>query len=139
MRIILKRENIMKKGNLTLILLGLFVFTSAAYADIALKTSEEVEGAWKLEYTKRSMTDSETIKREDTWIFKDGKVTITHIPHEGSYYDQAPVNYKIEDGKLKIFILGRANKFDIFSLVEKDDNNMTLKARFGGIYQFKKN
>ncbi len=129
----------MKKGNLTLIFLGLSIFASVVYAEIAFKTSEEVEGAWKLEYTQRSMTDSETFKREDTWTFEGGKVTITHIPREGTYFDQSPVGYKIEDGKLKISILGRPNKFDIFSLVEKDDNNMTLKANFGAIYQFKKN
>ena len=129
----------MKKGNLTLIILGLSLFASFVYADIAFKTIEEVEGTWKLEYTKKSMTASETNKREDTWKFEGGKVTITHIPREGGYFDQPPVDYKIEDGKLKISILGRSGKFDIFSLVEKDDNNMTLRAKFGDIYQFKKN
>ena len=129
----------MKKGNLTLIFFGLSIFASVVNAEIAFKTNEEVEGAWKLEYTQRSMTDSETFKREDTWTFEGGKVTITHIPRDKTYFDQAPVSYKIEDGKLKISILGRPNKFDIFSLVEKDDNNMTLKAKFGAIYQFKKN
>jgi hypothetical protein len=128
----------MKKGNLTLILLGLSVFASFVYADITFKTIEEVEGAWKLEYTKKSMSASETNKREDTWKFEGGKLTITNIPREGTYFDQAPVDYKIEDGKLKISILGRANRYEVFSLVEKDDNNMTLKAKFGDIYQFKK-
>ena len=129
----------MKKVNLTFILLGLSLFVSFVYAEIAFKTSDEVEGSWKLEYTKISMTANETIKREDTWTFEGGKVTITNIPREGTYFDQAPVDYKIEDGKLKISMLGRPNKFDIFSLVEKDDNNMTLKTKFGAIYQFKKN
>lgn len=129
----------MKKGNLTFVFLGLSIFVSAVYAEIAFKTSEEVEGAWKLEYTQRYMTDSQSIKREDTWTFEDGKVTMTHIPRDGAYFDQSPVDYKIEDGKLKISILGRANKFEIYSLVEKDDNNMTLKAKLGAIYQFKKN
>lgn len=128
----------MKKGNFTLVLLGLSLFASFVYAEGAFKTSEEVEGAWKLEYTKSSMTDSETNKREDTWTFKGDKVTITHIPREGNYYDQPPVGYKIEGGKLKISLLGRANKYDVFSLVEKDDNNMTLKTSYGSIYQFKK-
>ena len=119
-------------------LFGLTVFANFVYADSAFKTSEEVEGTWKLEYTKNSMSASETIKREDTWIFKDGKVTITNIPRQGSYFDQAPVDYKIEDGKLKISILGRANRYDIFSLVEIDNKNMTLKAKYGSIYQFRK-
>lgn len=129
----------MEKINLSLFLLGLTVFASFAYAENAFKNSEQIEGTWKLEYTKRSMDESETIKREDTWKFKDGKVTITHIPREGSYYDQAPVDYKIEDGILKISILGRANRFDVFSLVKMDNNYMTLKAKYGSIYQFRKN
>jgi hypothetical protein len=133
-----KREDIMKKIKLTLMLFGLTVFANFVYADSAFKTSEEVEGTWKLEYTKNSMSASETIEREDTWIFKDGKVTITNIPRQGSYFDQAPVDYKIEDGKLKISILGRANRYDIFSLVEIDNKNMTLKAKYGSIYQFRK-
>ena len=128
----------MKKIKLALMLFGLTVFANFVYADSAFKTSEEVEGTWKLEYTKNSMSASETIEREDTWIFKDGKVTITNIPRQGSYFDQAPVDYKIEDGKLKISILGRANRYDIFSLVEIDNKNMTLKAKYGSIYQFRK-
>jgi Lipocalin-like domain len=135
----IKRGKIMKKGNLILILMGLSMFASFVYADSAFKTSEEVEGTWKLEYTKKSMTASETIKREDTWTFnKDGKVTISHIPRDGTFFDQSPVNYKIEDGKLKISVLGRSGKFEVFSLVEKDANNMTLKNKYGDIYQFKK-
>jgi hypothetical protein len=32
--------------------------------------------------------------------------------------------------------LGRSDKFDVFSLVEKDDKGMTLKGKFGDIYHF---
>lgn len=116
-------------------LLILSLFTSAVYADITLQSKEEVEGTWKLQSTKNSLTDKEAIKREDTWIFKDGKVTILHIPREGKYYDQPPVNYEIEDGKLKVALVG-SNRFDVFSLVEKDDKSMTLKGKFGGYYYF---
>ncbi|MGZ5055427.1 MAG: hypothetical protein ACXWAT_10870, partial [Methylobacter sp.] len=107
------------------------------YADITLQSKKDVEGTWKLQSTKNSLTDKEAIPREDTWIFKDGKVTILHIPREGKYYDQPPVNYEIEDGKLKIALVG-SNRFDIFTLVEKDDKNMTLKGKFGGYYYFSK-
>jgi len=125
----------MKKINLAAMLLILSLFTSAIYADITLQSKEEVEGTWKLQSTKNSLTDKEAIKREDTWIFKDGKVTILHIPREGKYYDQPPVNYEIEDGKLKVALVG-SNRFDVFSLVEKDDKSMTLKGKFGGYYYF---
>ena len=66
-----------------------------------------------------------------------GKVTILHIPREGKFYDQPPVNYEVEDGKLKIALVGNS-RFDTFSLVEIDDKSMTLKGKFGGYYYFTK-
>jgi hypothetical protein len=129
----------MKKINLTAALLGLSVFSGLSFAEVPLQSNEEVQGSWKLEYTKKSVNTAETIKREDTWTFKDGKVTITHIPREGTFYDQSPVAYEIEGGKLKIAILGRPDKFDIFSLLEKGDKSMTLKGKFGDVYKFNKN
>ena len=127
----------MKKINLAALLLGLSVFASAVYADVELKSKDEVQGTWKLQYTKNSLTDKQAIDREDTWVFKDGKVTILHIPREGKFYDQPPVNYEIEDGKLKIALVGNS-RFDTFSLVEIDDKTMTLKGKFGGYYYFAK-
>lgn len=127
----------MKRINLSAILLALSVFTGAVYADITLQAKQEVEGTWKLQSTKNSLTDKEAIPREDTWVFKDSKVTILHIPRDGKFYDQPPVNYEIEDGKLKIALVGNS-RFDVFSLVEKDDKNMTLKGKFGGYYYFVK-
>ena len=127
----------MKKTNLAAMLLVVSAFTSAVYADITLQSKEEVEGTWKLESSKNSLTDKSAVTREDTWVFKNGKVTILHIPREGKYYDQPPVNYEIEDGKLKIALLGNS-RFDLFTLVDKDDKNMTLKGKFGGYYYFVK-
>jgi len=127
----------MKKINLAAVLLALSVFGSAVYADVTLQSKEEVEGTWKLQYTKNSLTDKQAIDREDTWVFKDGKVTILHIPREGTYYDQPPVAYDIEDGKLKIAIVG-SSRFDLFTVVEKDDKNMTLKGKYGGYNYFSK-
>ncbi|OQW72725.1 MAG: hypothetical protein BVN35_13780 [Proteobacteria bacterium ST_bin11] len=129
----------MKKIKLTAVLLGLSALSGLSFADIPLQSNEEVQGTWKLEYTKKSVTATETIKREDTWTFKDGKVTITHIPREGTFYDQSPVAYEIEGGKLKIAMLGRPDKFDIFALQEKTDKSMTLKGKFGDVYHFNKN
>jgi hypothetical protein len=125
----------MKKINLAALLLILSAVTSTVFAEIALQSKEEIEGTWKLESGKNSLTDKEPVAREDTWIFKNGKVTILHIPREGKYYDQPPVNYEIEDGKLKIALLG-SSRFDVFSLEEKDDKSMTLKGKFGGYYYF---
>jgi len=127
----------MKKINLAALLLGLSLFASAVYADVTLQSKEEVNGTWKLKSTTNSLNDKQAVNREDTWVFKDGKVTILHIPREGTYYDQPPVNYDIEDGKLKVAVVG-SNRFDIYTVVEINDKNMTLKGKFGGYYYFDK-
>ena len=127
----------MKKINLAAICLGFSIFATAAYADVTIQAKEDVQGTWKLQSAKNSITDKQAIDREDTWVFKDSKVTILHIPREGSYYDQPPVSYEIEDGKLKVAIIG-SSRFDLFSVIEKNDNSMTLKGKYGGYYYFNK-
>ncbi|WP_020562734.1 lipocalin family protein [Methylosarcina fibrata] len=127
----------MKKTSLAPALLALSLFTSSVLADIELKSKDEIAGTWKLQYTKNSATAKENINREDTWVFKDGKVTILNIPREGSHYDQQPVTYEIDNGKLKIPYVGRSG-FDTFSLVEINDKAMVLKGKFGEIYYFTK-
>jgi hypothetical protein len=127
----------MKQLSLAAVLLGLSVFGSAVYADVTLQSTAEMEGTWKLQTSKNTLTDKDPVTREDTWIFKDGKVTIVHIPREGKYYDQPPVSYEIEEGKLKIALVGNS-RFDLFTVVEKDDKNMTLKGKYGGYYFFEK-
>lgn len=128
----------MKKINIAVVLLGMALWLPAVNADIALQAEDEVNGSWKLDHTKKNAASEENIKREDTWNFKDGKVTILHIPREGVFYDQPPVTYEVEGGKLKIAILGRPDKFDVYSLVEKNDKNMTLKGKYGDLYFFNK-
>ena len=119
------------------VLLGLSLFAGTVYADVTLQSKEEVQGVWKLQSTKNSLNDKQAIDREDTWVFKDGKLTILHIPREGTYYDQAPVNYELEDGKLKVAIIG-SSRFDLFTVVEIDDKNMILKGKYGSYYYFNK-
>ena len=117
-------------------LLSTLIFSNNAYAEPL--TNQNIQGTWALEYTKKSEKSEELLPREDTWVFNNSTVTIKNIPREGSYYDQLPVNYENDKLKLKVAILGRAGKFDSFSVISKDEKNMTLKARFGDIYQFTK-
>lgn len=125
----------MKKINVLAILSSILIFSSNVYAEPL--TNQNVQGNWTLEYTKKSEKSVELLPREDIWVFNDnGTVTIKHIPREGTYYDQLPVNYEVENDKLKVALLGRSGKFDTFSVINKDEKNMTLKARFGDIYQF---
>ena len=132
-----KKRNVMKKIYVAAILSSVLVFSSNAYAESTPLTHQNIQGTWALEYTKKSEKSENLLPREDTWTFNDnGTVTIKHIPREGGYYDQLPVNYEIAGDKLKVAILGRLGKFDSFSLINKDESNMILKARFGSIYQF---
>jgi len=125
----------MTKINVVAILSSILIFSSNVYAEPL--TNQNVQGTWTLEYTKKSEKSEELLPREDTWVFNDnGTVTIKNIPREGAYYDQLPVNYEVESDQLKVAILGRSGKFDTFSVINKDEKNMTLKARFGDIYQF---
>jgi hypothetical protein len=127
----------MKQPFLAIMLLGFAFAISAVYADVTIQSKEEVVGTWKLETTKNSIKDRHPVTREDTWVFKDGKVTILNIPREGTHYDQPPVNYDVENGKLKVDVLG-GSRFDMYTVVEKDDKNMTLKGKFGDYLYFKK-
>lgn len=107
-------------------------------AEVVLGSAQDIQGSWKLDHTKKSLTSADELKREDTWEFKGDKVSILHIPRDGTYYDQLPVAFEVENSKLKIAILGRSDKFDDFTLVEKTDKTMILKGKFGDIYYFVK-
>ncbi len=129
----------MQRINVATVFAGLLLVGGHVFAEGVSLTNENIQGTWALEYTKKSVKSEDAFKREDTWVFgKDGTVTIKNIPRDGSYYDQLPVQYEVEDNNLKIAVLGRAGRFDKFTLINKDDKNMTLKARFGAIYQFAK-
>lgn len=129
----------MKKTHVATIVMSLLLASGNVLSEGSPLTNENIQGSWTLEYTKKSVKASDTVKREDTWVFNNnGTVTIKNIPRDGGYYDQFPVNYIIEDNKINIAILGRAGKFDKFTLINKDDKNMTLKTRFGSVYQFTK-
>ena len=128
----------MKKISLAVLFGGMSMVSCLVFADMAFKSPAEVQGSWKLEYTKKSVNAEEMNKREDSWAFNGNLVTLTHIPREGIFYDQPPVPFEIEGGKLKISILGRPDKFDVFTLLELDSKSMSLKGKFGDVYHFVK-
>jgi hypothetical protein len=101
-------------------------------------TVQDLQGSWKLDHTKKSLTSGDELKREDVWEFKGNKVAILHIPRDGTYYDQLPVDFSVENGQLKIAILGRSDRFDLFSVVEKNEHSMVLKGKYGDTYFFVK-
>lgn len=131
----------MKKTNLALALPLLILTLSSSFVIAEpIKSEQEIIGTWLLEYTKKSETTEETNPMGMTWILKDQQLIIKDIPQvRGGSYDATPVSYTIENGNLKISILGRTNKFDVYTLVKKIDNIMILKdTKHGNYLYFKK-
>ena len=127
----------MKKISLGSVVLALSVAASSAYADIPLESKEQIQGNWKLQYTKINAAAKENIPREDIWAINGDKIAILNIPREGGHYDQPALNFELENGKLKIPYLGRSG-FDMLTLVDKTSDSMTLKGKFGEHYYFTK-
>lgn len=128
----------MKQINLTAVLVCSALFTASVCAEVALESKAAVEGTWKLLQTRASGDSKKAMERQDTWVFKNGKVTILHIPREGTFYDQPPVDYVVEEGKLKVSILGRPDKFESFTVDSMEGNKMTLIGKFNNHYDFVK-
>lgn len=131
----------MKKINIVFALsLLLFALSSSLVIAEPIKSDQEITGSWLLEYTKKSEASTETNPMGMTWVIKDNQLTVQDIPQvRGGVYNASPVGYIIENGNLKINILGRVNKFDIYTLVKKIDNTMILKdTKYGSYLYFKK-
>jgi hypothetical protein len=121
----------------TVLLASSVFFGNVTYAEEAAAAKFDLTGTWKLDITKNSLNDRRPHKREDTWVFKNGTLTILHIPRAGTYYDQLPEPYKIENDQLIATPMG-SSKSEIYSIVEKNDDSMTLKGKFGTYYYFSK-
>jgi len=127
----------MKKISLLLALSLLFGFSSTAALADTLTSNKDILGSWFLEYTKKSPEDSEKKPMGMTWVLDNNQLTQKDIPQvRGNPYDAPAVDYVVEDGTLKVNILGRAGKFDIYSLVEKTDTVMVLKDNKYGTYMY---
>jgi len=127
----------MKKISLLLALSLLFGFSSTAALADTLTSNKDILGSWFLEYTKKSPEDSEKKPMGMTWVLDNNQLTQKDIPQvRGNPYDAPAVDYVVEDDTLKVNILGRAGKFDIYSLVEKTDTVMVLKDNKYGTYMY---
>ena len=105
-------------------------------ADAKFHSESDVNGSWVLEYTKIS---DQTKSRGDVWVFDNGSMVMKGIPRtRGGKYDSNPVTFKIENGQLKISVLGRPGRFDTYSLVEQTGSTMDLKSNLGELFHFVK-
>ncbi|WP_333873935.1 hypothetical protein [Methylobacter sp.] len=127
----------MKKIKLLLALTLLFGLSSTAVFAQALTSNKDLLGSWFLEYTKKSPEDTEKKSMGMTWVLDNNQLTQKDIPQvRGNPYDAPAVDYVIEDGMLKVSILGRAGKFDVYSLVDKTDTAMVLKDNKYGTFMY---
>lgn len=127
----------MKKIKLLLAVSLLFGFSNAAVFADTLTSNKDIIGNWFLEYTKKSPEDTEKKPMGMTWMIDNSQLTQKDIPQvRGNPYDAPAVDYIVEDGNLKVSILGRAGKFDVYSLVEKTDTVMVLKDNKYGTYMY---
>lgn len=127
----------MKKIKLLLAVSLLFGLSNAAVFAEALTSNKDLIGSWFLEYTKKSPEDAEKKPMGMTWVIDNSQLTQKDIPQvRGNPYDAPAVDYVVEDGTLKVSILGRAGKFDVYSLVEKSDTAMVLKDNKYGTYMY---
>jgi len=121
------------------LLLAAFLFglsSMAAFAD-TLNSNKDIIGSWYLEYTKKSPEDTEKKPMGMTWVINNSQLIQKDIPQvRGNPYDAPAVDYIVEDGNLKVSILGRAGKYDVYSLVEKTDTTMVLKDSKYGTYMY---
>ncbi len=127
----------MKKINILLAASLLFGVSSMTVFADTLNSNKDIIGSWFLEYTKKSPEDTEKKPMGMTWVIDNSQLTQKDIPQvRGNPYDAPAVDYVVEDNTLKVSILGRAGKFDLYSLVEKTDTVMVLKDNKYGTYMY---
>jgi hypothetical protein len=127
----------MNKIKILLALSLLFGFLSPTVFAAPLNSNKDLIGSWFLAYTKKSPEDTEKKPMGMTWVISDTQLIQKDIPQvRGNPYDAPAVDYIVEDGVLKVSILGRAGKFDLYSLIEKNDTAMVLRDNKFGSYMY---
>ncbi len=127
----------MNKIKILLALSLLFGLSSQTVFAGTLNSDKDIIGSWFLEYTKKSPEDPTKKSMGMTWVLNNNQLIQKDIPQvRGAPYDSPAVDYIVEDGNLKVSILGRAGKFDVYSLVEKTDKAMVLKDNKYGTYMY---
>jgi hypothetical protein len=123
----------------TLLPLLLICVTANSFAQ-PIKSEDEVAGTWFLAYTKKTEQDTKPKEMGITWVLKDHKLIQKDIPQaRGDSYDSAPTEILVDNGNLKVGVLGRPGKFDEYTLIEKTDSSMVLKdIKYGALYYFTK-
>lgn len=112
--------------------------TSAVVAETEVRAGNGLTGNWLLE-SSGSNSDQGQLARNETWAFEGGKLVKRDVKlPRGDTYDTPPVDYKVEDDRLLVGVVGRPGKYSSYTFVEMSGSMMTLKADNGGYLFFKK-
>jgi|GEM_PF-156727 len=131
-------ERNMKNKFLTLVFIITLLTSAVAVAATEIRSTDEVAGSWSLE-SSGANPDQGQLSRDETWVFEGGKLIKIGLKlPRGKTYDTPPVDYKVENGKLLVGVVGRPGKYSSYTFTELSGGRMTLKERNGGYLFFKK-
>lgn len=127
------------KKHLIKVCSALFLTVTAFSAQaLDIKSEADVAGQWELQATARSLDGEQSSSNKETWIIQNGKLEMKGlVKPRGDAYDVPPVDMTIENGKIRIPVMGRAGKFRDYTLEKKTDDSMVLKGSEGYLF-FKK-
>jgi hypothetical protein len=117
------------------------LFTSgpiSAWADIFIKDSNEIVGAWRLESVAPGL-EKPKITENRIWEFKaDGTIITSGFNRHLGMEDRHEWKYQVANGKILADNPGRPGKPIEYIVYEKTNDTMILKGGIEGYYFFKK-
>ncbi|GAB4257070.1 MAG: hypothetical protein Kow0065_06130 [Methylomicrobium sp.] len=102
-----------------------------ANADVALKDNSEIVGKWNL-YAESPKLDGEKKALNVEWEFKnDGILHTKAIDSVGrTQAFEVSLKYSVEDGVIKKQATPGREKYEMCTVVEKSNTDMTLKCKY---------
>lgn len=109
--------------------LAALLFTSTAYADVALKDSSEIVGHWVVSAESLKL-DGEKKLIKSSWDFKnDGTLTAVSTDSLGRTKEMTVVvKYTVEDGLIKKQLSPVREKYESCSVAQREGSDMVLKC-----------
>ncbi|MDD5216137.1 MAG: hypothetical protein PHQ03_11465 [Methylococcales bacterium] len=109
--------------------LAALLFSTTAYADVALKDSSEILGHWVVSAESLKL-DGEKKLIKSSWDFKDdGTLTAISTDSLGRTKEMTVVvKYTVEDGLIKKQLSPGREKYESCSVIQREGSDMVLKC-----------
>lgn len=109
--------------------LAALLFSTTAYADVALKDSSEILGHWVVSAESLKL-DGEKKLIKSSWDFKDdGTLTAISTDSLGRTKEMTVVvKYTVEDGLIKKQLSPGREKYESCSVAQREGSDMVLKC-----------